>query len=190
MQTARDLFVHELTDILDAEQRFLEALGEQLELATNPQLKRGIEAHQRQTERQIERLQQVFEQIDEEPEDTECHGAMGLVEEVHAFKEENPSPDIMDVFLVGANAKVEAYEIHGYQSLVSMCREFGLKKAERLLAQSLKEEQAQLKKVQMLEKKIKPENPGIDEEIIEEQQTSRRSRSGSGSSRSRSRKAA
>jgi ferritin-like metal-binding protein YciE len=40
MQTAHELFLHELSDMLDAERKLVEALGEQAEGASNPQLQR------------------------------------------------------------------------------------------------------------------------------------------------------
>src|SRR5690349_20512096 len=102
MQTAHELFLHELNDILDAERKLVDALGEQAEGASNPQLQKAFQSHQAQTEKQVQRLEQVFESISEQPEDTECKGLKGLLEEVESFKEEDPSPDILDVFSIGA----------------------------------------------------------------------------------------
>jgi len=70
MQTAHELFLHELSDMLDAERKLVEALGEQAEGAANPQLQKAFLAHQAQTEKQVQRLEQVFEQLGDEPEET------------------------------------------------------------------------------------------------------------------------
>ena len=164
MQTARDLFVHELQDILDGEQRLVEALGEQEQMSTNDQLQKAFAAHRAQTEGQVERLKQAFELIGEEPEETECKGIQGLVEEVHAFMEEDPSEDLIDVFNVGAAIKVESYEINAYESLIDMAEELGFDKAARLFKQNLREEEQTLKKMEGFHKKIKPENLGVAEE--------------------------
>jgi ferritin-like metal-binding protein YciE len=110
----------------------------------------------------------------------------GLIEEVENFKEKQPSPDILDVFMIGAAAKVESYEIHAYEDLIQLGTDMGHKKAVRLLQQNLREEQQTLKKMEGFAKKIKPERSGMEEE--EEQETERGSRSRS--SRGRSRKAA
>jgi ferritin-like metal-binding protein YciE len=164
MQTAHELFLHELADMLDAERKLVEALGEQSGEASNPQLQKAFASHQAQTEKQVQRLEQVFEQLGEQPEETECKGLKGLLEELEAFKGEDPSEDILDVFSIGAASKVESYEINAYESLINLARDMGHNKAVKLLQQSLKEEQATLKKMQGFSKKIKPEQSGMEEE--------------------------
>ena len=181
MQTAHELFLHELADMLDAERKLVDALGEQAEGAEDSQLQKAFASHQAQTEKQVQRLEQVFESLGEQPDSTECKGLKGLLEELETFKnEEDPSPDILDVFSIGAAAKVESYEICAYESLIQLARDMGHNKEMKLLQQNLKEEQQTLKKMQAFSKKIKPEQSGMEEE--EEARTSR--------SRGRSRRAA
>jgi ferritin-like metal-binding protein YciE len=188
MQTAHELFLHELADMLDAERKLVDALGEMSEEAGNPQLQKGFSAHQAQTEKQVQRLEQIFEQIGEQPEETECKGLKGLLEEYKTFRdEEEPSEDILDVFSIGAASKVESYEINAYESLINLAREMGHNKALKLLQQNLKEEQQTLKKMQGFSKKIKPEQSGMEEE---EEESGRGQRSRSSSSSRRSRRAA
>ena len=169
MQTAHELFIHELQDLLDAEQQLVEALGVQADESSRPELQKAFQSHQEQTQNQVERLHQVFQSIGEEPEEVECKGVRGLIEEHDHFKEEeDPAEDIMDIFNVGAAEKVESYEICAYESLIRLAGLMGHTKAERLLNQNLKEEQATLKKMQSFSKKLKPENMGMDEEEDEE----------------------
>jgi len=196
MQTAKELFIHELTDMLDAEQKLIEALGELSEDDPRPELQKAFSAHREQTQGQADRIQQIFQDLDEEPEESECKGMKGLIEEREAFKEEDPADDILAAFDVGAAIKVESYEINAYTSLIDLARELGFNKAVKLLNQNLKEEQQTLNKMQVFKKKLKPENLGIEEEEQgEEQQSSRQRRSpkraaSSKSQRSRSRRAA
>ncbi|HSY13898.1 MAG TPA: ferritin-like domain-containing protein [Verrucomicrobiae bacterium] len=165
MRSAHELFVHELQDMLDAEQQLVEALGKQAEESSRPELQKAFQSHQAQTEKQVERLHQVFESIDEEAEEVECKGIRGLLEEHdHFMEEEDPAEDIVDIFNVGAAEKVESYEICAYESLIRLAKLMGHTKAEKLLNQNLKEEQATLKKMQGFSKKLKPENLGMDDE--------------------------
>ncbi len=193
MQSAKELFVHELTDMLDAEQKLVTALGELAEdHAEEPQLQKGFQAHQAQTEKQVQRLQQIFEELGEEAEETECKGVKGLLEERNSFKEEEePSEDILSIFDVGAAIKVESYEISAYNSLIEMAKQLDLTKAIRLLNQNLKEEQQTKTKLEAISRKLKPDNLGMEEEG-EEMEEERPSRRGAASSRgkSRSRRAA
>ncbi|HKR30070.1 MAG TPA: DUF892 family protein [Terriglobales bacterium] len=193
MQSAKELFVHELTDMLDAEQKLVTALGELAEdHGDEPQLQKGFQAHQAQTEKQVERLQQIFEQIGEESEETECKGMKGLLEERNSFKEEEePAEDILSIFDVGAAIKVESYEICAYNSLIELAKQLDLTKAIRLLSQNLKEEQQTKTKLEAISRKLKPDNLGMEEEgeETEEERPARRS-AASSRGKSRSRKAA
>ncbi|HSM86413.1 MAG TPA: DUF892 family protein, partial [Candidatus Limnocylindrales bacterium] len=108
MHTAHELFLHELADILDAERKLVDALGEQAEQAGDSQLQKAFSTHQAQTEKQVQRLEQVFDGLGEQPQETECKGLKGLLEELDTFKQqEEPSEDILDVFSIGAASKVE-----------------------------------------------------------------------------------
>ena len=171
MQTAHELFLHELGDMLDAERKLVEALGKQAEESTRPELKKAFESHREQTENQVQRLQQAFESVEAEPEESECKGIKGLIEEHDSFKEEDPSEDIMDVFNVGAAIKIERYEISAYEGLIQLAQEMGHRKAAQLLNQNLKEEQQTARKMELFSKKIRPENMGMEEE--EKEQTER-----------------
>jgi ferritin-like metal-binding protein YciE len=170
MQTGREFFIHGLNDIYDAEQQLVEALGELAEDSNQAQLKKAFESHRAQTEKQVQRLQQAFELLGEQPEETECHGIRGIIQEKKSFMEEEPSPDLIDVFNVGGAIKTELYEVAEYESLIDLAEELGENKIARLLGQTLKEEQATLKKMQQFEKKVKPEQMG---EEGEEEESSR-----------------
>ena len=188
MQTAHELFIHELQDMLDAEQQLVEALGEQADESSRPDLQKAFESHQAQTQKQVERLEQVFESIGEEPEEVECKGIRGLIEEHDHFKEEeDPAEDIMDIFNVGAAEKVESYEICAYESLIRMADLMGHTKASKLLNQNLKEEQQTLKKMQAFSKKLKPENLGMEDEEEESGGESMEDEGAQGGSNSRKR---
>ncbi len=180
MQTAHEFFLHELKDMLDAEKQLVEALGNQAEESERPDVKKAFQSHQAQTQKQVQRLQQVFESIGENPEHTECAGVRGLIEEHDKFKEEDPSSDLLDMFNVGAAAKVERYEISAYESLTRLAREMGHRKAVQLLTQNLKEEEQTLKKMAGFTKKLKPERMSMAEE---EQGATTRRRSGRAKSR-------
>jgi ferritin-like metal-binding protein YciE len=169
MQTAHELFIHELEDMLSAERQLVDALKEQEQNVTSPDLKKAISAHRDQTEGQVERLEQCFEEIGEEPEETECKGIAGLIEEYKSFvEEEDPSDDILDTVTISAASKVESYEINAYNSLIRLGEDMGHKKAVRLLQQNLREEQQTHARLEKLAAKIKPEDMGMEEEEEEE----------------------
>ncbi len=165
MQTAHELFVHGLTEMLSAEHQLVEALAKQSKESSRPDLKKAFESHQKQTEKQAERLEQCLEELGEQAEETECKGIRGIIEEHDTFmQEEDPAEDIADIFNVGAASKVENYEICAYNDLIRLADIMGHKKASRLLNQNLKEEQQTAKKMESFAKKLKLENLGMEEE--------------------------
>jgi ferritin-like metal-binding protein YciE len=171
MQTAHELFIHELTDMLSAERQLVEALGEQANNASNNQLKKAFESHRAQTERQVERLEKCFEDLGEEAEEKECKGMKGLIEEYQSFaNEEDPAEDILDVFAIDAAKKVEDYEINAYRSMIELADMMEHTKVSKLLQQNLKEEESNREKMEKLGEKIQPENMGMEEEGEEEEE--------------------
>lgn len=190
MQTAHELFKHELSDILDGERKFLEITGQMAEELERPDLKKAFEMHRGQTENQIERLEQCFQELGEEPEESDCAGVKGLMEEHQNFAQEEPAPDILGIFDVSAAIKGERYEISAYESILRLSDMMGHKKVSRLLNQSLKEEQQMLKRLEGFAKKLKPENIGMEEEEMEETMELAEAENGGGSRRSSGRKSA
>ena len=157
MQTGHELFIHELTDMLGCERRLVDALEELAGDSTNPRLKKAFESHRKETQKQVERIEKCFDLLEEQIESTECAGIKGLIEERKTFMEENPGADLVDVFDIGAGIKTESYEINAYKSMISMAREMKHTKVAKLLRQNLAEEKAALRKLEDLNKKVKPE---------------------------------
>ena len=164
METAREFLVHGLSDMLDAERKILGILGESQDDVSNEQLRKALESHYKQTEGQIDRLEKCFDELDEEPQETECKGIIGLKQEKEEFIKQDPSDDLLDIFTAGAAAKVEHYEIASYNALIDHAEQLGLKKAVRLLQQNLREEEQTLKKMEGFSKRLKPLNTGMEEE--------------------------
>jgi ferritin-like metal-binding protein YciE len=80
-KTLHDLFHDTLKDIYFAEKKILGALPKMAKAAQSPQLKAAFEKHETETEKQVERLEQVFEEIDETPRGKTCDAIMGIIEE-------------------------------------------------------------------------------------------------------------
>jgi ferritin-like metal-binding protein YciE len=143
-----DLFEHELKDIYDAESKLVDALKKQAAETTDPTVRAGFQAHQKETERQKERLERVFDIWGKEPDRGEgCDGIDGLLEEHKSFKDHSPRPEILDIFNLSAAQKVERYEITAYTSLVQIADWLGLDDAAELLNQNLQEEERMLEKL-------------------------------------------
>jgi len=140
MESLQDLFVEDLKDLYSAETQLTKALPKMAKAATNPDLKQAFETHLAETQVQIERLEKIFEELDESPKGKKCKAMEGLIEEGKELMEEDAEPEVLDAGLIGAAQKVEHYEIAGYGTVRTYAQMLGNEEAARLLQKTLDEE--------------------------------------------------
>lgn len=140
MNDLQKLFVSELKDIYDAEQRLVQALSELEENATSGELKAAFHDHGEETKNHVNRLEQVFEHLGESPKRKTCHGIEGIVDEGQTLAQEFKGNSALDAALIGAGQKAEHYEISSYGTLCSWAKELGYAEALTLLKSNLSEE--------------------------------------------------
>ncbi len=139
----KDLLMHELGDLLYAEQLILKMLGTLTREVKNPEMLNRVQEHIGETEEQIERLRRAFEAIGEKAKAEKCDAAIGLKEEHDSFKkEEKPSKALLEAFDLGNSLRVEHYEIAGYRSAIAVATALGEREVVGLLSESLREEEA------------------------------------------------
>ena len=155
MTTPQELFEHELKDIYYAERVIAQMLPTLSREATSSQLSRAFDQHLKETRGQIDNLEQVFSEIGKRAQGEQCPGIEGIKREHDVFmQEEAPASQIKDMFLTGAAARTEHYEIAAYTGLVAKARALGETEAAKLLNENLKQEKEALKKVQTIEKDL------------------------------------
>ena len=140
LDTLRDLYIDELKDLYSAENQILKALPRMIKAASHPELKRAFETHLKQTEGQVRRLEQVFEELEASPRGKKCVGMEGLIEEAKELLAEKPEPDVLDAGLISKAQHVEHYEIAGYGTVRTYARLLGEERQAKLLQQTLDEE--------------------------------------------------
>jgi ferritin-like metal-binding protein YciE len=149
MDDPRELFLHELGDLLYAENTLVKSLPKLAKEASDRELQEGFEAHLEETRKHVDNLKQVFDAIGEKPKAEQCPGIDGITKEHDEFmSEEKPSPQITDLFLTGAGARAEHYEIAAYTGLITMAKALGESDALPLLQANLEQEKAALAKLE------------------------------------------
>ncbi len=148
--TLHDAFVDELRDTYDAERQLTKALTKLAKAARSPQLREAFETHLEETQGQIDRLEQVFDSLDEKVRGKHCEGIAGIIEEGKAIMEEDFDDETMDACLIGAGQRAEHYEMAAYGTLVAWARAMGHSDAADLLQQTLDEEKAADEKLSSL----------------------------------------
>jgi len=148
--TLHDAFIDELRDAYDAEKQLTKALAKLAKAASNPRLRDAFATHLEETQGQIERLEQVFESLDEKVRGKHCDGIAGIIEEGKSVMEEDFDATTMDACLIAAGQRAEHYEMAAYGTLIAWGEAMGHMEAVKLLQQNLNEEKAADKKLSSL----------------------------------------
>jgi ferritin-like metal-binding protein YciE len=154
LATVRELFVHELSDTMSAEQIVLKMLGELQQEAGNSDVKAAFKRHETETRAQISNLTKVFKLLGEEPEETTCHAAEGLKKEHQALKDEKPSPLVREIGNLAGAGKTEHYEMASYTALVQLAKDLGETEAAGLLKANLDQEKEMARTVASLAREV------------------------------------
>jgi len=148
--TFHDAFIDELRDTYDAERQLTKALAKLAKAATSPDLRDAFETHLEETKGQIERLEEVFEGLEEKVRGKHCEGIAGIIEEGKSLMEEDFDDATLDAGLIAAGQRAEHYEIAAYGTLVAWAKTMGHTDAAALLQENLDEEKAANKKLSEL----------------------------------------
>lgn len=149
-KTMEDLYVQELKDLYDGEKQILKALPKMAKAATSDALKTAFEEHLQQTQRQVERLEQIFNNRGEKASGKKCKGIEGIIEEGSELMDEVDESPLLDAGMIAAAQKVEHYEMAGYGTVCTFAERLGDNQAAGLLRQTLEEEKATDKKLSQL----------------------------------------
>jgi ferritin-like metal-binding protein YciE len=121
--TLDDLFLEELSVVLDAERRFLDGNRALRRGATSPALRAMIAAHIDESEGQVVALKRAFAAFEAVPRRVKCDAAEGLVRGAErAMEGAAGSPHVLDCAIASAIASVEHYEVACYRGLVASAK--------------------------------------------------------------------
>jgi ferritin-like metal-binding protein YciE len=140
--TLHDAFLDELRDSYDAEKQLIKALPKLAKAATSPQLKTAFETHLEETKGHVDKLERVFESLDEKARGKHCDGIAGIIDEGKTIMDEEFEDATMDACLIAAGQRAEHYEMAAYGTLVAWARGMGHDEAAGLLQEILEEEKA------------------------------------------------
>jgi ferritin-like metal-binding protein YciE len=137
--TLQELFLGELKDMYDAEKQLVKALPKLAKMASNPDLRNGIEEHLEQTKGHVSRIEEVFDLMGARHQGKKCAGIQGILAEGNETLG-GMEGTAVDAALIASAQKVEHYEIASYGSLCSWANLLGHDNAANLLQQTLEEE--------------------------------------------------
>ena len=169
MDSFDKLYLNELKDAYNAEKQLVKAIPKMVKAATSPELRTALEDHLEVTRRQVERLEEIFQDMGKPASGKTCKGMAGIIEEGSEILHEDGDPEVIDAGIIAAAQRVEHYEIAAYGTLKTFARTKGDTKAARILEEILNEEkQADQRLTQIAETSVNLEARDVDEDEWDE----------------------
>jgi ferritin-like metal-binding protein YciE len=159
LSTIKDLLEGEIKDLYSAEKQLTKAVPKMAKGSNNEALASAFEAHLKETEGQITRLEEVAKLLDTTPTGKKCKGMEGVIEEGAEALEEEGDENVLDLGIIGAGSRVEHYEMAGYTTAINLAKQLGQDKVVTLLSQSLSEEEAADEKLRKIGQQLLKQAP-------------------------------
>lgn len=147
LNTLHDLFVTELRDIYDAENRIVTLLPRCVEAAASPDLQEAFADHLDETREHIRRLDRVFNQLGESPLGEKCDAMEGLARECESMLAEPAESWVRDALMISMAQRIEHYEMAVYGTVSNYAQHLGHQEPRELLQRTLTEEKETDKKL-------------------------------------------
>lgn len=140
LNSLQNLMIHQLRNLYSAEHQIAEALPRMAEKASNEQLRGLLEEHHETTRRQTERLERIFQDLDEKPAGQRSRGVEGLIAEGNELLERTDiDADVRDAGLIAAQQRIEHFEMAEFGAVRTYAEMLGKSEWADLLQQSLDE---------------------------------------------------
>jgi ferritin-like metal-binding protein YciE len=159
LSTIKDLLEEEIQDLYSAEKQLTKAIPKMAKGSNNEELSAAFQAHLKETEGQIDRLEKAAEILDIKVTGKKCKGMEGVIAEGAEALEEDGDEHVLDLGIIGAGSRVEHYEMAGYTTAINLAKQLGEDEVVDLLTQSLEQEQAADEKLRSIGDQILGEAP-------------------------------
>lgn len=157
----QDLLQDELSALYTAETQAVQAYPQLIEAASSPELKQVLQQHLEQTQGQVQRLEQVFGMLGQQPQGKDVQTIQGLIADTQQLIQNGAPGPVLDAGLICAAQKLEHLEMAGYGSARTFALEIDQDAAGELLQQTLDEEiQTDRLLTQLAEARVNPQAEG------------------------------
>ena len=139
-ESAEKLLKEGLQELYYTEQKLVDALETMADETEDEEASEAFSEHREKTQGHVERLEEIFELIGEEPQTKEERVVDALVDEHEEFSQDNDG-EILDRYNIAAGQKTEHYEIAAYGNVTSLAGKLGHDEAADKLEETLREEE-------------------------------------------------
>jgi len=135
-----DLLLEQLRDLYDGELQQISFLDKLSESAETFELNEFLQFHLRETNKQIRRLEDVFEDLNEEPSGETCDGIKGLIKEAEKLSDRCLNEEVRDAAIITAVQHINHYEMASYGTAVAYAKALERHEIAEALLETLREE--------------------------------------------------
>lgn len=154
----QDAFINELSALYNTEKELLQGMPDMAKAVSSPEAKQVMQQHHEETQQQLQRLEQIFQQMGQSPNNIIPEGIKGIMKENEKIQQHGYEAAVLDAELIAAAQRAEHYEIAGYGAAVAHAKGMGNTQVADLLAQTLQEEkQADEKLAQVAKSVVNPQ---------------------------------
>jgi ferritin-like metal-binding protein YciE len=153
IESPRELYIHKLGAALKMEKTILDMLPQLEEHANDSQLKQALRQHTGQTERHVQNLEQAFQALGAEVDESPCPAIEGLEKEGQSnLKMVDDS--LNDQVILGGVCETEHHEIAVYEGLITKATAMGDEDIVALLQENLEQEEATLQNAKQMAQQV------------------------------------
>jgi ferritin-like metal-binding protein YciE len=139
VNTPEEIFSFKLGSALTMERKLVEVLEELEEHANRDEVKRALREHREETRQHVTSIEQCFELLGEEVDDSPCPVVEAMAKDGKAtIKKTDDS--LVDGVILAAATESEHYEIAVYETLITHAEARGASDVAALLRQNLEQE--------------------------------------------------
>ena len=143
LNTPEEIFTFKLGSALTMEQKLVEVLEELEQHANRDEIKRALREHREQTRQHVINIEQCFQLLGEEVDDSPCPVVEAMAKDGKAtIKKTDDS--LVDAVVLAAATESEHYEIAVYETLITNAEARGASEVAALLVQNLEQEKQAL----------------------------------------------
>lgn len=137
--SVQDVYADHLADLRSVETQLIDALSEMTDAASDKKLKQAFAEHLTQTERHLERLDEIIRTSPVDVPTEMCEAMQVLISDGRQIEADTPD-EVKDVALIAAAQRIEHFEIAAYGTARALADQLDQRTARELLSETLDEE--------------------------------------------------
>jgi ferritin-like metal-binding protein YciE len=137
--SVQDVYADHLADLRSVETQLIDALSEMADAASDKKLKQAFAEHLAQTERHLERLDEIIRTSPVDVPTEMCEAMQVLISDGRQIEADTPD-EVKDVALIAAAQRIEHFEIATYGTARALADQLDQRTARELLSETLDEE--------------------------------------------------